>query len=350
VALGTSNTDLGRKQTRAGLDRVQIANGGRQVEVFQTGKEYYTGHADEDPYISRGVVHTLGVRSLYAVPLRVNSAIRGILVAESTQPDRFSQAERDFFEAASRWVGIVAHRAELHEELTKRAADETRRMVAEEMLTTVAHDLRDQITPIRGRLDLLLRRLRQEHDGRDAADIQRVSASVDRLNSMVTDLLDVARLEGGIFSLSRRPADLVDLVHGAVEVARGSRPEIEVRAPQELVADVDGARVAQALRNLVSNAVQHTPSGVSITVSVGPEQRDGGTWALMQVHDEGPGIAPDLLPHLFARHVAGRGGAGLGIGLYLARGIAVAHGGDLTVQSEPGQGTTFTLALPMAEG
>jgi signal transduction histidine kinase len=108
--------------------------------------------------------------------------------------------------------------------------------------------------------------------------------------------------------------------------------------------------VAQALRNLVSNAVQHTPSGVSITVSVGPEQRDGGTCALMQVHDEGPGIAPDLLPHLFARHVAGRGGAGLGIGLYLARGIAVAHGGDLTVQSEPGQGTTFTLALPMAEG
>jgi signal transduction histidine kinase len=68
---------------------------------------------------------------------------------------------------------------------------------------------------------------------------------------------------------------------------------------------------------------------------------------VVEVHDEGPGIAPDLLPRLFTRHAVGGEAAGLGLGLYLARGIAAAHGGDLTVQSEIGKGTTFTLTLPM---
>jgi signal transduction histidine kinase/transcriptional regulator with XRE-family HTH domain len=348
VALGTSNTPLGRLQHRVGLNRVPVASGGRQVEVFETGQPYYTGHADQDPEMDHGVVHTLGARSLYAVPLRVDGSIRGILVAVSVRPDRFSEQERDFFEAASGWVGMMAHRAELHTELTRRATEETRRMVAEEMLEAVAHDLRSQITPIKGQIDLMARRLRQAGDETRAAELMELSASVRRLNSMVNDLLDVSRLEGGIFSLARKSADLVELVRGVVESAKQDRPELEARVPDEsLTVNVDPGKITQALQNLVNNAVQHTPEGVPVVITVGVEQREEGEQALVEVRDEGPGISAELLPRLFTRHTAGGQSAGLGLGLYLARGIATAHGGDLTVQSEPGQGTTFTLRLPI---
>jgi signal transduction histidine kinase/transcriptional regulator with XRE-family HTH domain len=346
VALGTSNTPLGRKQVRVGLNRAPIANGGRQVEVFLTGRDYYTGNADEDPEISRGIVHALGVRSLYAVPLRVDGTICGILVAESVHRNRFSEAEREFFEAASRWVGIVAHRAQLQEKVTRQAADETRRVVAEEMLETVAHDLGNQITPIKGQIDLLLRRLHREGNERDAEQIAGVSDSLGRLSRMVSDLLDASRLEGGIFSLNCHRADLVDIVHSVTEMGRRDRPEIAVRTPDELIVELDPGRVTQALQNLIGNAIQHTPAGVPIVVSAGLQNAEDGSRAVIEVHDEGPGIASELLPRLFARHAVAGNAAGLGLGLYLAHGIARAHGGDLTVQSEPGRGTTFTLTLP----
>src|SRR5579884_3966833 len=353
VALGTSNTPMGRQQIRVGLDRVPIANGGRQVDVFVSGREYYTGQADQDPEMDRGVVHTLGVRSLYAVPLRVNGSIRGIVVAESVHPDRFSQAERDFLEAAGRWIGMVAHRAELHEAVTRQSLEQARRQVAEEMLESVAHDLQNQLTPIKGEVDLVIRRLQRDGgDGsanRHAKQIAHVSGSLGNLSRMVTDLLDASRLDGGIFSLNRQRVDLVDLIHGVVDGAKADRPEIDVRAPQELIVEGDAARLSQAVQNLVGNAVQHTPDGVPVVVSVGRRRREDGEWAMVEVHDEGPGIPRDLLPGLFHRHASRGDTAGLGLGLYLARGIAEAHGGELTVHSEAGSGTTFTLMLPLGD-
>lgn len=350
VALGTSNTEMGHKQLRAGLDRVPIANGGRQVEVFQTGQVFYTGHADQDPKVSRGLAETLGVRSLYAVPLRVNGSIRGILVAQSAHPDRFSQAEQDFFEAASCWVGMVAHRAELHEEISRRTAQEARQMVAEEMLTMVAHDLSNRIAPIKGHIDLLLRQVQRQGwpaDGKGVGELAEASASLGQLSRMVIDLLDASRLEGGIFSIARQPTDLVQIVHAVVDAARADRPELESRTPDELMVEADPARVQQAIQNLVGNAIQHTSEGVPVLVTVGSRRGDDREWAVVEVHDEGPGIAPELLPRLFTRHVVGGARAGLGLGLYLAWGIATAHGGDLTVESEIGKGTTFTLTLPV---
>lgn len=350
VAIGTSNTPVGRHQIRVGLDRVPIANGGRQVQVFTTGKEYYTGHADQDPEMDRGVVHTLGVRSLYAVPLRVDGTVRGILVTESIHPDRFSQAERDFFEAASRWIGIVAHRAQLHEAVTRQSLKEARRQVAEEMLEAVAHDLQNQITPIKGEVDLVLRRVRRSGEDGDASRIAHISGALTGLSRMVGNLLDASRLDGGIFSLVCRPVDLVDVVHGVVDGAKSEHREIAVRAPGELVLQADAARLSQALQNLIGNAVQHTPGGVPIVVSVKERQSENGRQAVVEVHDEGPGIPQDVLPRLFVRHATSGDTAGLGLGLYLAHGIVSAHEGELTVDSDAGKGTTFTLTLPIRDG
>jgi signal transduction histidine kinase len=109
---------------------------------------------------------------------------------------------------------------------------------------------------------------------------------------------------------------------------------------------VDPERVRQALENLLANALRHAPEGTCVRLDLRRDRRPTGAWVLLSMSDEGPGVAPELLPHLFERFTAGAGSQGLGLGLYLARRIAEAHGGTLTVQSSPGAGACFTISLP----
>lgn len=118
-----------------------------------------------------------------------------------------------------------------------------------------------------------------------------------------------------------------------------------VEVPDELVADVDPDRIQQALENLLTNARTHAP-GSPISITLRCEERDTGAWAVVRVHDQGPGISPTVLDSLMTRFVRGQQSTGLGLGLYLASSIAHAHGGALTVESIFGQGTTFQLAVP----
>ena len=142
--------------------------------------------------------------------------------------------------------------------------------------------------------------------------------------------------------------DLAALVRETAAILRTTEADIAVRTPDELYVEGDAARIRQALENLLSNARQHSPDGVPVIVEVNAETRAEGAWAVLTVQDAGPGIAPDLLPRLFTQFGGGPGSKGLGLGLYLARGIAEAHGGKLTVDSTPSNGASFRLALPVS--
>jgi two-component system OmpR family sensor kinase len=282
--------------------------------------------------------------------LRVDRQLRGLMVANSAHPDRFSHEELQFFDAATRWAGMVAQRAELTESLTRTAAEEARRLAAEELVTVLAHDLGNALTPITGRIQMMQRRYTREGRERDADEARDVARGVAHVQQMVTELLDVARLDQGIFALSRQPVDLVSILEDVVQEMKSTRPSIEVRAPHELCVQADPGRLGQALENLVSNAMHHTPDGTPIILGVGTERREDREWAVLSVHDEGPGIPADLLSGLFDRFSSGPQSTGLGLGLYLARSIAEAHGGTLTASSVPGKGTTFWLSLPLSDG
>lgn len=232
---------------------------------------------------------------------------------------------------------------------TRRACEDgVRQGIAEQMLTSVAHDLRNHLTLIKGRIDILRRHAEGAGNTELVAEMSRISRSLDRLSHMTVDLLDVSRLDGAGFSLVMQPCDLIALVRDVIEEAALDRPEIEAYLPVTLVVEGDPGRLAQALRNLMGNAVRHTPRHVAIMIAARKVSRDGREWAVVEVHDEGPGIPPELLPVLFARHTTGGKTAGLGLGLHLARRIAVAHDGDLTVCSDAGKGTTFAMTLPIA--
>ncbi len=347
VAMGTSDTPMGRKEIALGLDRLAVSNGGKAVAVFQTGVPYLSGHVDQDPDELRGVKDALGIRSAVVVPLAVNGVRRGVLQVDTAQPDRFTEEDVRFLEAAANWVGLVLHRAELVERISQEAAEQARSVAADELITILAHDLRAPLTALKGRVLMLQMRARQDgHQAylQEAAAMQRAT---NRLERMIADLMDTARLEQGIFTLTPTVVDLAALARETAATLQTEGNEIVVRAPAALAAEVDPDRVRQVLENLLENARRHSPKGVAVILEVGTEVHEDGNWAVVTVRDFGPGIAPELLPNIFARFAAGRGTKGLGLGLYLARGIAEAHGGTLTVSSSPGAGATFRFALPL---
>lgn len=346
VAVGTSNTPVGRRQRATGLDRLPLANGGRMVEVFQTGASYLTEHADRDPGIETGVTQALRIQSIIAVPLAVTGERRGVLQASSQQPAFFTERDVRFLEAVAHWVGMVAHHAELVERIAAEAVEQGRRLAADELITVLAHDLGNYLTPLKGRLDLLRRRATREGRQGDLQDIAAAAGTLERLRRLVADLLDVSRLEQGLFAVSPAPVDLAGLARETAAALRTAVTDIRVEAPEEVIADADPERIRQALENLLANAVKHSPAGAPVVVTVGMEARPDGRWATLTVADQGPGVSPDLLPRLFQRFGRGSNSSGLGLGLYLASKIAEAHGGTLIVDTTLGAGARFSLALP----
>jgi DNA-binding CsgD family transcriptional regulator len=135
VAMGTSDTPMGRQQHAMGLNRMPLANGGPAVTVYQTGRPYITGRADRDPEQLKGVVHGLGVRSEMGFALDVAGERRGVVQCCSRRTDAYSEADLRFLAAVSRWIGMVTHRAELVEQMTEAAVDRGRHDATEELIS-----------------------------------------------------------------------------------------------------------------------------------------------------------------------------------------------------------------------
>jgi signal transduction histidine kinase len=223
-----------------------------------------------------------------------------------------------------------------------------------DLLSTVAHELRTPLTAVRTSIGLLL-----DHSVEPAPELheqllQTISQSAERMQRLITDVLDLARSRLGGMQLQLRRFDAVGL---AREVAAPLRPLLDSRQ-QRLEPDLPAApvwvygdhrRLEQALTNLLSNAHKFSPNGSPIRLAVARQGQDVA-WT---VADRGVGIGPEDRPRLFERFFsaptdAAGHRAGTGLGLPLALAIAQAHGGTIDVESELGQGSTFTLRVPAA--
>jgi two-component system, OmpR family, sensor kinase len=346
VAAGTSATPMGRRQHAIGMDRLPIANGGREVDVFQTGFPYLTGDAAADPGQLPGITRGLGIRSSIVVPLEVSGVRRGVLLASSDKEHFFTDEDLRFLIAVSRWVGMVLHRGELLTRVATEAEEHGRRLAADELIAVLAHDMRNRITPVKTRIDMIRRRSRREGRERDLRDADAAALALDRFDRLVADLLDASRLEQGLFAIDPRPIDLSALARETAAAFTTPESPIVVRAPDEVVAFADPDRIRQVLENLLANAVKHSPPREPIAVEVEATAAGGERRAAVTVADRGPGIAPEMAARLFRRFARGPGSSGLGLGLYLASRIASAHGGALSVDSTPGGGARFRLTLP----
>ena len=348
VAVGASTQPLSSLQKQLGLDVLPLTNGGRAVQVYTTGDVYRSGDVQADREELRGIREGLKIMSVLALPLDVAGERRGVLMVTSLARDHFEPKDEAFSRGVVHWVGVIAHRSQLIEEIRRNEAENGRRAGAEELVTVLAHDLRNYIAPVNNRLYTMRYRAENEGRGADLDDIESALRGTKALVDLISNLLDVARIDRGLFELETAPVDLIRLVRDAAGALARSDNEIRVNASDAVVVSGDAARIRQCIDNLLANAINHSPHGAPVDVLVAPVRDDGRAWGRIDIVDQGPGIPTDLIPRLFDRFVTGRGKeGGLGIGLYLARRIARAHGGDISVESTANSGAKFVVRLPL---
>jgi DNA-binding NarL/FixJ family response regulator/signal transduction histidine kinase len=284
------------------------------------------------------------VSAMY-LPLSVHDEVLGALTLVSAESGRH-------FTSHDLWLaGELARRAALAIENARlykhaRAATQAR----EEVLAVVAHELRNPLSAITMIGTLLVEDYLSPEQTRE--QIVAMLRSAEQMDHLIADLLDIARIDAGTLAVDPAPVCLDEIVRDAIREIEPAARERRVSLETELQAGLpmawmDASRILQVLSNLLGNSIRHTPPGTTVIVRV----RRLGREILVSVSDDGSGIQPEHMPHLFDRfwQARPRAHAGAGLGLNIARGIVEAHRGRIWATSDPGQGATFFFTIPIAE-
>lgn len=218
-----------------------------------------------------------------------------------------------------------------------------------EIVSTVSHELRSPLTSVKGYTSLLLNRWDRLPDDQKQMMLEQVNHDADRVTRLITELLDISRLETGRLRLRRQMVDLPRIASTVVEKVRLEYPELEASTEfpsgfPKVYADPD--KVEQVLTNLVENACKYgSPRDLRIVGAVDDGQ------VSVAVSDRGEGIPAADLPKVFTKFFRRSEGrpTGSGLGLWISRGLVESHGGDLTAESAPGSGSTFRFTLPIID-
>jgi NtrC-family two-component system sensor histidine kinase KinB len=218
------------------------------------------------------------------------------------------------------------------------------------LVGTVSHELKTPLTSLRMAVYLLLEPSLGELQPRQRELLEGAKEDADRLLRILTDLLDLARLESGVAGLNREPVPVADLLQAAAREMRpltGERHQtLEIQlAPGLSTVEVDPNRIRHVFINLIANAVKYAPPETTITLYAEPA--DAG-FVRCGVRDQGPGVPPESLGMIFEKfhRLPGEVSTGAGLGLAIAREIVLAHGGSIACVSKPGQGSDFHFLLP----
>jgi PAS domain S-box-containing protein len=226
-----------------------------------------------------------------------------------------------------------------------RARERTDRSRAD-LVSTVAHELRSPLTSVKGFTATLLAKWDRFNDEQKQLMLQTVNADADRVTRLLTELLDVSRIDAGRLEMRLQVVDLATAARKAVDgrIAGGEQEDRFVvtvtGALPEIWADPD--KVDQVIGNLVENALRHGEGTVTVTVS----PHGSGSGVEVVVEDQGVGIPPDTAARVFTRFWRGNKGRGTGLGLYIVKGLVEAHGGSVEVGSAEGGGARFRFVLP----
>ncbi len=289
-----------------------------------------------------GIAREIGVTSAMVVPLSARGRTLGaITFAAAESGRRYGPADLAMAEELGRRAGVAVDNARIWDEAQRaiRARDE--------VLAVVSHDLKNPLEAVLLSAALLLRSPESPRVRHYGEMLQRSAARMDRL---IRELLDLSLMEAGRFRVQVRPERLETVVEEAFVVlaplAAGKEIALGVEGgPLGVEIRCDRDRVLQVVSNLVGNALAFTPRGGHVAVRLALRERN----AEVAVSDDGPGIPPEDLPHVFDRYWKSRSRAGTGLGLAIARGIVDAHGGKIRVESRVGEGSTFTFTLPRGD-
>ena len=229
--------------------------------------------------------------------------------------------------------------------------EELERMRAE-FLSLVSHELRAPLTSIKGSTTTVLSVQPTPNPAETLQIIRIIDGQADHMRSLINDLLDAGHIETGTLSISPEPSEVVSLVEQARNtfLSGGGRHDVLIDLPLDLpLVMADRQRIVQVMNNLLSNAAKYSSEAAPIRIAAAHE----GVHVAVSISDEGRGVPPDLLPHLFRKHARvgeERGIRGSGLGLAISKGLVEAHGGRIRAESAgAGTGTRFTFTIPVAD-
>ena len=293
----------------------------------------------------------LGLRSELVTPLLLGARTIGMLSLSRERPDAFSEDEVELVSLLGRLVATAVQNIRAYE-AERRRVEELARLsqLRADFVSLVSHELRSPMAAVIGAARTLQDRWRMLTPAQRASFLALIGDETTRLAELVGDVLDTSRIEAGTFSYHFDEVDLGRVVDEAVDAAVLAQQEVPVVASVRGALPAirgDRARLRQVLGNLIENAVKYSPEGGEVQVSAA--SANGAV--RIAVRDTGPGIPRDQQTRIFEKFgrvdVPGASKPGTGLGLFIARSIAEAHGGSLDVSSDAEPGSTFTLTLPV---
>jgi signal transduction histidine kinase len=346
-----------RVMATAGLKHDEVLQPGESLpagalvgEVLRTGETVYRRDMRDHLYPEEVTLTAIGLHSRVAAPLLLGERPIGMLAILRRKTDSFDDDEIELAALLGRLLASGVQNIRAYESERATVA-ELRRLSAlrADFVSLVSHELRSPMAAVIGAARTLEERWRELTVDQRTAFLALIADETNRLATLIGDVLDTSRIEAGTFSYRFGEVDVAELVRDTVAGFALHQEEVTVVANAERQLPKvrgDRERLRQVLQNLLENAVKYSHAGEEIGVR---------TWARngrvhVAVEDSGPGIPREhheLIFERFGRANVGLGKPGTGLGLFIARSIVEAHGGRLTVESTPGEGATFTLALPV---
>ena len=322
------------------------------LRLMRAGLPYIVGdsESDERTALVRDAYRAARIRAVICVPLLKSGRFAAAMAVHHVIPRSWSEEEVSLVQAvASRaWESIERARIAREAEADLRETDRRK----DEFLAMLAHELRNPLAPIRNAAQVLTLLADKTGDAgmRQTSDI--IARQVSHMTGLVNDLLDVSRVTRGLITLHKEDLSVTDIIAEAVEQVRSlaeeRRHRLDVSAPShKLWVSGDRTRLVQVFANVLNNAVKFTPSGGAIGVAV----EATGSTVVVRVRDNGVGIRPELLPHVFELFIQGqrspdRAQGGLGVGLALVRSLVALHDGAVALHSDgDGAGCEVTVTL-----
>lgn len=309
-------------------------------EVAQTGEPLVVQDTSKDPrffYREADEQSSFTTRSLLAVPMIVRGNVIGVLEAvNKLEGAEFSAEDVRMLTVLGDQAAVAVQNALLFEQ--------------SDLVAEIVHEMRTPLVSIMGYADLMQRPGATPDQIRQFAGV--IQSEAERMNALASDYLDLAKLESGRAALDHQAVDMNTVTRMAVSVLVPQADEkkigLSVDVPTELPTVAgDAQRLHQVVLNLVGNAIKYCSPGDNVTITANSDEDS----ISIGVSDTGPGIPPDALTHLFERFYRVPGSeskaGGTGLGLTITKQIVEAHGGQIDVSSEVGQGTTFTFTLPV---
>ncbi|HLJ67493.1 MAG TPA: ATP-binding protein [Chloroflexota bacterium] len=338
--------------------RIDVATYPYKVaEIARTRTPIFKNGLRDDPQFDQEWIAREGIDSVAGVPLLIAGELRGVLIYFARH-----QLHEEVVEVLRSFTSIVTSSINdailFVREREARAEAEQAVRIRDEFLSTVSHDLKNPLAALKGRTQMLQRRVRNLPEGemeRFDEGLTSIDHIAGRMTRLINDLVDLARLRiGQPLDLQREPVDLVSLVGRVVREQQQTTERHRIRFTGQVPAlwgEWDPTRLERVVANLVNNAIKYSPRGTGIDAMVREEQTGRGREAVLVVRDRGIGIPGADIPHIFDRYRRGSNIGdqieGTGVGLAAVKQIVEQHGGAIEVISREDEGTVFTVRLPL---